>query len=375
MKSNAVVCIERCDSYDRTAVRSAVQRAVDRLGGMERFVRPGARVLIKPNLLSAKTPDRAVTTHPEVVRAVAEMVLEAGAVPRIGDSPSAAYKGIEHLWQETGMRNVADELNVELVSFEKEAPVRVQAGGMEFYLARPVVEADAIVSLPKFKTHSLCVFTGAIKNLYGTLPGMMKAEYHRKFPKPQSFNPILPRLYEAVKPAVSIMDAVVGMEGDGPAAGAPKQIGAILASEDAVALDSVCAHIAGLDPLKVPALRLGAEQGIGVADLDRIRVVGTPMADVKPARFRLARTTPLRFLPEFLLALVRPFVWIRPRFGPACQGCGLCVKKCPVQALRLENKRPVLDANKCIECLCCHELCPSDAVDVDMSFLVKLVSI
>ena len=368
------VSIERCNSYDRAVVTEAVRRAVDGVGGMARFVSRGARVLIKPNLLSAKPPERAVTTHPEIVRAVALLVLEAGGVPQVGDSPAAAYRGIENLWAETGMRGVCDELGVELVNFEKAGPVAVDGETMSFHIARHAVEADVIVSVPKLKTHGLCVMTGAIKNMYGTLPGMMKAEYHRTFTKPQTFNPILPELYRAVRPALSIMDAVVAMEGDGPAAGAPKQIGAVLASEDAVAVDAVCSELTRLSPRRVPAVRLAAERGVGVADLGQIDVIGCPIADVKPDEFRHARTTPLRFIPEFMLALARPFVWIRPRFGPRCEGCGLCAKKCPVQALHIENERPVLDANRCIECLCCHEICPAEAVEVDMSFLARMMS-
>jgi len=365
------VSIVRCASYEQAAVTQAVRDAVEKLGGLRTFVKPGQNVLIKPNLLSAKPPERAVTTHPTVVRAVIELVREAGATPRVGDSPSTAYKGIQNLWDVTGMAAVCRETGTELLSFEAAGVVKVG----EFYVAKPIAEADVILSLPKLKTHTLTVITCAIKNMFGVLPGMRKAEYHRNFTRPKTFVPILVQLLASVRPRLSILDAVVGMEGDGPAVGTPKPIGAIMASEDPVAMDAACAALVGLEPRKVPLIRQAAERGLGEADLSRVEILGEAIASVKPAEFKLARTTAVRFVPEFMLSMARPLVWIRPTFGPTCEGCGQCVKKCPVQALTLVDKRPVLDEDKCIECLCCHELCPRDAVDVRLSWLARMLTV
>ena len=371
MSDRSQVALQRCASYDPATLDAAVDALVAALGGMERFVQPGQRVLVKPNLLMPRPPDAAVTTHPGVVAAVIRLVKAAGGTPVVGDSPGLVTHGIENVWAVTGMTEVCERAGVELVSFETAGVERIEVGPRVLHVSKAVAEADVIISLAKLKTHGMTALTAAVKNLYGTLPGMSKADWHSRLPKPSSFQGLLVDVLEAVRPALSIVDAVVGMEGDGPSAGSPKPLGFLAASADSVALDATCADIVGLQPDRIRYLQVAAARGLGVADLSQIQFVGPPLDALRPASFQPARTTPLRFVPEFMLNLVSPFVWVRPGFGPACQRCGECLDKCPASALAMGETGPVLDKHKCIECFCCHEICPVSAVSVELSFLAK----
>ncbi len=369
MTAGAAVALERCASYDDAD--AAVRRAVDRLGGMAAFVQPGQRVLVKPNLLMPRPPEAAVTTHPAVVGAVIDLVQEAGGRVVVGDSPGLISDGIENVWRETGLAAACERRGAELVSFETAGVERRVVRGREIHLSKQVVDADVVISVPKLKTHQITLLTCAVKNTYGCLPGMSKADWHRRLPKPRRFEELLVDVFEAVRPALSVVDAVTAMEGDGPSAGRPKPLGFVAAGADAAALDAVCAAVIGLKPEQIGFLRIAAARGLGETDLGRIRCEGASPEELKPKDFALARASALRFAPEFLLNLISPFVWVRPGFGDACKQCGECLAKCPVGALTMGEDRPVLDADKCIECFCCHEICPESAVFVQLSFLAR----
>lgn len=367
-----VVSLERCPSYDPPIVRDAVRAAVELLGGIRRFVRTGQRVLLKPNLLVPRPPEDAITTHPALVAAMIALVQSVGATPVVGDSPGLVTQGIENVWRETGMAAVCEEAGVELLSFEAAGAEAVQVAGRTLHLSKAVTEADVVISLPKLKTHTMTVLTCAVKNLYGTLPGLGKADWHAKLPKPSTFQLLLVDVLEAARPALTVVDAVIGMEGDGPSAGSPKALGFLAASADPVALDTVCAHVVGLPADRIRYLAAAHERGLGVADMERIEIAGESPARLRPDEFRPARTTALQFVPEFLLDLVKPLVWVRPGFGAGCKQCGECVRKCPAGALTRGETAPVLDEDRCIECFCCHEICPESAVELRLSWVVRL---
>ncbi len=371
MSYSPTVALAGCASYEQADVDAAVEEAVQSVGGMGAFVAPGQRVLVKPNLLMPRAPEDAVTTHPAVVEAVLKLVNAAGGQPIVGDSPGLISQGIENVWSTTGMAEVCARQGAELVSFETAGVERKTIRGRDVHVAKVVADADVVISVPKLKTHTITVLTCAVKNTYGCLPGMSKADWHSKLPKPSTFQALMVDVFEAVRPALSIVDAVVGMEGDGPSAGRPKPLGFVAAGQDAVALDMVCGEICGLKPPRMLYLKLAAERGLGVADLAAIRVAGSTVDELRPAEFLPARTTVLRYVPEFLLNLVSHFVWVRPGFGDACERCGKCIEKCPADALVMGDDRPVLDKAKCIECFCCHEICPESAVFVDLSFVAK----
>lgn len=356
------VNLVECSDYP--AVAEALPRLLATLGGMGRFVKPGQSVLVKPNLLSDHTPDEAVTTHPEVVRAVIRMVKEAGANPWVGDSP-AVVSDLRRVWERTGIGSVCREESVPLVNMEKAGSRSFEEGGIRFTIATPVLEADAIISVPKVKTHVLTGLTGAIKNLYGTVPGLQKTSFHKTCPYPQDFARLLVAIYRRVNPVLSIADGVVGMEGNGPSAGLPIRLGFLAASPDAAALDVVLCRTLGLEPRNIVHLEAARAAGLGVQEWSDIVIGGEPVSALSKRAYRLPSTVPIEYVPAWLIRLVQPLIYHRPAFSAACVYCGKCVKACPVEALSISaGSRPLLKADECIACCCCQEICPERAIEM-----------
>ena len=365
------VSIVRCADY--SDVPAAVERALALLGGIHRFVRPGQRVLVKPNLLSDRAPELACTTHPEVARAVVRLVRAAGAIPVVGDSPSNVTK-VERVWEKTGFRAMCDEERVPLLSLEKAGSESFSVDGIRFHVAKPVLDADVIISVPKVKTHVLTVLTAAVKNMYGIVPGFQKTTFHKLYPRPAQFGRALAAIYSRVAPALAVADAVVGMDGDGPSGGAPTALGFVAASGDGVALDLALCQLLGIDPRVVPYFAPLRALGVGVPDTGDVELVGDPVSALALPAFRTPSTLKFRLLPSALVRLVQPLFWIRPRMTDACIRCGQCVKACPADALRLPpESKPVLSPRKCVECCCCHEVCPVKAVRMTPSPIARLV--
>jgi uncharacterized protein (DUF362 family)/Pyruvate/2-oxoacid:ferredoxin oxidoreductase delta subunit len=360
------VNLVNCPDY--ASVSEALSRLMEGLGGMERFVKPGQSVLIKPNLLSDHTPEDAVTTHPEVVRALIRLVKSAGATPWVADSP-AMIADLRRVWERTGMEAVCREENVPLVNLEKAGSKSFEENGIRFTIATPVLEADAIITVPKVKTHVLTGLTGAMKNLYGTVPGLQKTSFHKMYPYPQDFAKLLVAIFRHVKPVLAVADGVVGMEGNGPSAGIPIHLGFLAASADAVALDVVLCRTLGLEPRNVIHLELARQAGLGLQDWSQIDVGGDiAIRALAPREHRLPATVPIQYVPRWLIRLVEPYIWHRPRFLLNCVFCGKCVKACPAEALTISpGHQPVLNSKKCIACCCCHEMCPVHAIEMQPS--------
>jgi uncharacterized protein (DUF362 family)/Pyruvate/2-oxoacid:ferredoxin oxidoreductase delta subunit len=371
----ARVAVVRCGSYEPAVVGAAVREAVSLLGGMSRFVRAGERVLLKPNLLSAKAPDRAITTHPAVVEAIAVLAREAGGTLSIGDSPGGAIRGVERVWRNTGMLDLSERTGVPLVSFEASGSVEVAGKLRTYMVARPVLDADAVLNLAKMKTHVLTSYTGCVKNMFGIIPGFMKSRIHSMAPRPIPFSRHIVDVYSLVRPRLSVLDGVVAMEGDGPSGGRPRHVGAILAGEDAVAVDAVAAGMMGFAEGTVPTLRIAAERGLGTAARADIDVVGEDPASFDLRGFALPNTRFMNLIPDFVVRALEPWIWVCPEMSKewGCRGdaCGLCVRSCPVRAIEMTEGGPVVTRKKCIECLCCHEVCPEQAVRVRLSWLAR----
>jgi len=356
------VNLVQCADYQSVPV--ALSRLMEGLGGMGRFVKPGQSVLIKPNLLSDHTPEEAVTTHPEVIRALIRMVRATGATPWVGDSP-AIIADLRRVWERTGMEAVCREEDVPLVNLEKAGSKSFEEDGIRFTLATAVLEADAIITVPKVKTHVLTGLTGAMKNLYGTVPGLQKTSFHKLYPYPQDFARLLVAIYRRVTPVLAVADGVVGMEGNGPSAGAPVNLGFLAASSDAIALDVVLCRTLGLDPRNVAHLELARQAGFGARDWSEITTEGDRVSALAPRAYRLPNTVPLSYVPQWLIRLVQPLIWHRPAFSSACVYCGKCINACPAGALSMQpGMRPFLDSGKCIACCCCHEMCPEHAIEM-----------
>lgn len=366
------VSVVSCDSYE-TDMRRVVDSLLAPLGGISSFVKPGNSVLIKPNLLTSRTPDKAVTTHPEVVRAIIRMVKNAGGIPSVADSPANVTK-LDRVWNETGFAAMCREEQVPLLSLEESGSRQFIFEEVAVTIAKPVLDADVIINVPKVKTHVLTIFTGAVKNLYGTIPGFQKTQLHRLFPTPADFGRLLAALYGEVRPTLSIADGIIGMEGEGPSAGRPAHLGFLAASADAVALDLVMCSRLGINPDAVPYFAPLRKTGCGPESVSMVDIVGTADASAAAANFRVPSTLPGRLIPGWLVKSIGRWLWIRPAIGDSCISCGLCVKSCPVNALSMETgEKPVLNPQLCIGCCCCHEVCPKQAIAMKQSPLLSAV--
>ncbi len=368
----ATVAIQRCRDYEFKRVAVAIHEALSHLGGIGAFVRPEQKVLIKPNMLSAKAPEAGVTTHPAVLEAVIREVQSAGGKVRVGDSPSAVFRGLARYWENTGFRAVAERTGVPLLNFEAGGTVVRKSENREYHLAKHVFEADVVINLPKMKTHGLALYTGAIKNLYGCLPGFQKARYHKTHPHPEDFSGVLVDIYDCIRPTLTIMDAVLAMEGNGPSTGEIRTAGLILASADGVALDAVANRIMGYKPGEVHTTRIAGERGIGESDLNQIQIMGEKIDSVILSNFSLPPTHVLRWVPKFLVNWVGKFLWVRPRTDLSkCTVCGICAKVCPVHAIEMKAGHPITDYDLCINCMCCNESCPESAIYQQMSWMAR----
>lgn len=381
----ATVSIVRCADYDRARVREAVREALRLLPEAEAVLPLRGRVLLKPNLISSNDPpERAVNTHPEFIRAVAEFFIERGCKVFIGDSCGSLASGSTgRAIQVTGLREVASETGAELLDFDRlpARTARVPEARVLHAIQMPAVLAtmDLIVTLPKFKTHGLTLMTGAVKNQLGVIPGKGKKDAHVAAPKPDLMAEALVDVHSAVRPRLAFMDAILGMEGNGPTAGDPRAVGLVLASADCVALDAVAAEIMGYAPGDIETTTAAAARGLGVGDLKDIRVAGCPLEAVRLKDFRKppmnVRSAVHSLIPAAVLG------WMYEQAGSTCADvlddrcviCGECIANCPAAALREEQGRVRADPVRCISCYCCAEVCRRRAIRMRRPFAGRVV--
>ena len=366
------VIIEQAADYGRQTVESALGRLLEPLGGMRRFVSPGDRVLLKPNMLSGNPPEAAVTTHPEVVRAVVRLVIEAGGTPLIGDSPGVGlYRSVV---EKTGLSAVARETGAEIVEFTD--PQEVPARGMfrRFELARQYLEADKLINLPKLKTHEMMTLTCAVKNLFGAVVGPAKAGWHLKAGADREvFARMLVEISQVRVPELTIVDGIVAMEGNGPGSGDPRLLGILLAGTDPVAIDLIAAEITGIPAQLRYTERAARDFGLPGSDRSTVTTVGVPLDQVRVTDFRLPPVADVQFgLPRFLKSRLRHHFTPQLYATSRCRACGICVAACPPQAMRIVGKSVKIERQKCIHCFCCRELCPDNALTIKEGMLLRL---
>ena len=346
---NIVNSIE-IDSYDPEKLRSSIRALLDPLGGIKRFIEPGMRVLLNPNLLSARTPDRAVTTHPDLVAAVAAECKAAGAEVLIGDSPGGVEKGLKRVWNNTGMSAAAEKSSSELVGFETAKVREVSLEGRNYHISSYAFDVDFIISLPKLKTHVLTNYTGAIKNCYGFIPGLRKSEYHKQNPDSRSFSNVVVDIYSLVKPGLFIMDAGMAMDGEGPASGNPRWLGYLFAATDGVAMDSAVLSILGDKKIGVWPTKLAAARKIGISDLSCLDLRGKAFKNGSIDDFKFPSNAYLNFIPSFLVKGLVPYLWVRPAINhDTCTMCGICADSCPQDVISKDGDRLKFDYDNCIK--------------------------
>lgn len=366
------VSVFACGEYARGPLDDCIERHFAALDPQGRLIFPGARVVVKPNLLLRRRPDEATTTHPEFLAAVIRAVMRRGGECVIAESPGGPHskQNLRSVYSGTGMERVAEETGAEL-SYDMgvaEVPARNGAVSSRFKIIAPVAAADLVISVAKLKTHALMTTTGAVKNLFGCIPGLTKPEYHYRYPNAALFAKMIVDLCETVAPALSFIDGVVGMEGNGPSGGAPRFMGVTLASKNPYALDLAAAGLMGFAPEEIPIVKEAIARGLCPASLRELELVGDEYGSFTAADFKKPQTREvdaLVRLPSFLHgpleALLAPRPAVRRR---ECVGCGKCAESCPRDAIRIENGKAAIDRQKCIRCYCCQEMCPRKAVAV-----------
>jgi len=357
----ARVALARATTYEPAPLRAAVEAALAPLGGLAAFVHPGDRVLLKPNLLAAHPPERAVTTHPALVRTVAELVRDCGGRVLLGDSPG--FGSLERVARVTGAARAVEAVGGRLVTFTAPASARSEPSGLaRGELARELADIDVLVNLPKCKTHALAGLTLAVKNCFGLVVGARKLQWHYRAGHDRAlFARMLLDVYRAGAPQLSLLDGVWGMDGQGPSSGRARPVGFLAASADGLALDAAVARLLGCEPLDLPVPAAATE--------DRARwlepeLVGARADDLAVGDFALPTTRSFRVMgPRVFVPFLRRWLTDRPEvLDDRCTGCGRCAQVCPAGAIAMHAGRPRIDHAACIRCYCCHELCPEQAI-------------
>ncbi len=373
-----LVSLVRLEDYEPARVERAIEEVLEPLGGLKAFVAPGGEVLLKPNFLKPATAEAAVNTHPEVMRAAARLALRCGAGRVvIADSPAVATAA--RCARKLGLS--ADEpFAIEEID---EALDRSVPGGrfQHLQVSRRLLEATCLVNLAKAKTHGQMILTGAVKNLFGAVLGLEKAQWHLRAGRDEpDFARLLVEIYELVRPRLNLLDAVIGMEGNGPGAGDPRRLGFLAASTSGHALDAVLCRILDLPPEKIFTVAIATRLGL-VPPVEQIAVVGADPLSLRPdPPIRLARpvNTQRLGLPAWTGGMFERLFALRPEVdAKKCTLCGQCVEVCAARALEIdpEARKLKLDRDRCISCFCCQELCPEGAMSVSAGPMARLLGV
>jgi len=371
------VSLVRCKSYDPDEVRSAVRESLEPLGGMASFVRSGQNVLLKPNLLTPQQSDKAVTTHPEFIRAVAMEAQEAGGHLFLGDSPAFGTMGA--VLSRSGVGRIVKELGITVVPFKNPVTLAVPDGiyFKTLEIAEESQKFDVLINLPKLKTHTLMLLTLAVKNLFGTVVGVSKTGWHLRAKDDWRFADLLLDVARLAGPDLNILDGILGMEGNGPNSGDPAWTSIVAASPSAIALDQVVASALGAGPEKFMVLARAQKQGLEGSMPEQVKVIGLPAGEAVAADFRLpdtARSVDF-MIPSFIRGRMRQSLSSYPMLDPGrCTSCGACRDTCPVSAISLhDGGGGDVDRSLCISCFCCQEICPEWAIDPVDGKMLKIM--
>ncbi|ODS32979.1 MAG: hypothetical protein SCARUB_01918 [Candidatus Scalindua rubra] len=306
------VSLVKCTSYSQEEVSDAIDKAFSFFGGIESIIQKGSKVLLKPNFLKESSPRKCVITHPIVVETVAKKVLEAGAMPIIGDSP--AFGSMKKITKRIGLDRVAERLGINIIELDKPRKISVNCGGKEFSLtvSGKALDVDAIINLPKLKVHDQLLFTAGVKNLYGCVSGKRKVWRHLKSKNNLDwYTDMLIANYQIVKPSFTILDGVMAMEKTGPTGGLPRKVSLVIGGIDGIAIDRVVAELLSVNPENVPILRAARRLQVGKQDLSKIEIAGEDLSSVKPHGFILPELSPIGFDIIRVIKSVIKHLWLK----------------------------------------------------------------
>ena len=338
-------------SYDTIPLHALLEP----FGGMKHYINKGEHVLLKTNLLIPSEPQKAVVTHPAILKALISEILDHGGVPFIGDSPSGQFtkRRLEKAYQKSGLTTLANEMGINLNYDTTITKIDIPSGKKlkKTQICNFVLNADKIIAVPKLKTHSYMIMTLASKIMYGAVPGLTKAKYHSLFIRRTSFADMLLDVLSIRKPDLIVMDGIIGMQGEGPSNGTPVELGVLIASEDAIAMDIAVCDILDIEPMQIPTLRQAKIRHLWPSSID----------------YPLIHPDEIRYKGFLLPSSAESFLSTsknhqQPIPTEKCTACGQCVEICPKNAIQIKNHKAVVNYTKCISCYCCHEICPYNAI-------------
>ncbi len=386
------VVLEKCETYEYDEVRKALSESLSLIDGLG-FIKEGMKVGIKANLVTGSNPENAVTTHPQILKALCELINERGASVVIGDSPGGLYTPafVKNVYKASGLNDLEKEplitLNQDFSVKEGENPDAVSL--KTFSYTGWLDNCDVIINVSKLKTHAMMGMSCAVKNMFGIIPGTTKPEYHMRFPEEMAFANVMVDLNEFFKPSLYIVDGIDGMEGNGPTAGEKRHVGVLLSSKKPYALDMVCAHLIGMELKDVATLIAARDRGLGPNDISEVTVWGNLSADEgRVSDFKRATIhQSITFegggiINSIKSAGVKLVYATRPQVKKdECIGCKKCFETCPAKAITMvdganktgkNGKLPSIDRSKCIKCFCCQEFCPVGAMKVHYNLLGRI---
>ncbi len=374
----ARVSIVKLADYNSENIRKALVRSLSHWGGLENLIQPRSHVFVKINHLSPPSaPDKAIITHPVFTGEILRLLKKLDVDITVGDD---IYSKEEDGFLVSGYRQICEELGVRLVNLKEVGFREVTCNGellKKVFISPLVLEADFILNLPKLKTHSFTAFTGAVKNMFGIIPHGFRHRYHRDYIKNDVFSHMLVDIFSCAPPHLTIMDGIVAMEGEGPSAGNPKNVGVILASKDAVAVDAVALKITGSNPMNIYTTQNAHERGLGIGRIEDIETIGEDIHDVETRDFKhsaIAIGLFKRKIPSFLYAYIQNQLTLLPEvYTKKCTACLECVNICPVGAAKPEESLVRIDKSQCIHCMCCHEVCRFQAIKLGQRPLGKVI--
>jgi len=367
-----------CKEYEYGLLDQSLQRTLDLLGGIKNYVSPGEKILVKPNLLRPAKPEQAVTTHPLILQCIIEKLHDHGCETIIADSPGGPLNKpyLKRAYKEAGYIKVAEATGSELNYNTSTKLISSPNGKLikAFDMIEVYDNVDGIISLPKFKTHVLTGITCAVKNLFGLIPGLKKPGYHKKLRDVTDFSEMLLDLNNLVKPRLSIVDAVTGMEGQGPNAGKPREIGLLMGGVETTALDMIASEITGITLDDISTLKAAKNRGYPETNMNNIEILGENLKDYIQKDFIHPKMGGNNILMNLLSSITTRFLIQYPQTTKACTACKICVNNCPMKTIKIKDNKAEIELKKCIRCYCCHEMCPHHAIKLKSTIIGRYIT-